>query len=860
MARIETSAGQQPAGTHDGLAAALSEIRTGPVTSACVSRWVTLPARPAEWADFPAWLDSRLVAALAARGITRLYRHQAEALEAIHAGRSVVVVTPTASGKTLCYNLPVLNEIAARPGTRALYLFPTKALAQDQLSEVHDLITRLGLDIKTFTYDGDTPPAARRAVRAAGHIVVTNPDMLHTGILPHHTGWVKLFENLAYVVVDELHNYRGVFGSHVANVLRRLDRVCRFYGSSPIYVCCSATIANPRELAARVTGRDVELVDRNGAPSGPKHFVFYNPPVVNRELGIRRSAVLEAKRLAETFLRHGVPTIVFARSRVTAEVLLSYLKEVLGEPAGREAAGRPSRVRGYRGGYLPGERREVERGLREGRVLGVVATNALELGVDIGSLDAAVLTGYPGTIASTWQQAGRAGRRAGESVACLVATSTPLDQFMVNNPDYFLGRSPEQGLVDPDNPLIRGVHIKCAAFELPFEDGETFGSEGGPPASGEAEPALPGEAAAAVGFRRPAVPTARVLGELEGAGILRHVSGRWHWSADAFPAESVSLRSADADNFVVIDTTQPKPRVIAQVDRFSAPMLIHEGAIYLHEGRQYHVERLDWEDQKAYVHEVDVDYYTDANLAVQVKVLEVFRREEPGPTDAARRHEPGPRAAGEEPGPAPRRDQPAPGPTLALPRYHGEVSVSAVATVYKKIKLYTHENVGWGRISLPEQSMHTEAVWFTLPPTVTSGLGNEQLQAGLVGLGTALANVAPLHLMCDPRDIRAFTEVRSPFTGLPTVYLYDRYPGGTGLAAGLYDLARDVFAAAQRLLSGCPCQDGCPSCVGPAAEVGPAKALTARFLSVALSPGGSPPGGPPGGTGAGPASEGVGRA
>lgn len=794
-----SSAGRTPAapGTPGGLTAALEEIRHGEVTSGCIAKWVTIPEREPVYADFPAWLDRRLVAALADRGISRLFSHQVDALEAVHAGRSTVIVTPTASGKTLCYNLPVLNEIAARPEARALYLFPTKALAQDQMTEVHDLITRLGLDIKTFTYDGDTPPTARRAVRSAGHIVVTNPDMLHTGILPHHTGWVKLFENLAYVVVDEIHNYRGVFGGHVANVLRRLDRICRFYGSDPIFVCCSATIANPRELASWVTGREMTLVDRNGAPSGPKHFIFYNPPVVNRELGIRRSSLLEARRLAETFLRHGVATIVFARSRVTTEVLLSYIKEALGEPAGREAPGRPSRVRGYRGGYLPGERREIERGLRSGEILGVVATNALELGIDIGSLEAAVLTGYPGTIASTWQQAGRAGRRQGSSAACLVASSAPLDQFMVANPDYFLGRSPENGLVDPDNPLIKGAHVKCAAFELPFSDGETLGREA---AAAPAPGAAAGQASADDSARPSS--TAYLLGRLEGAGVLRHVGGRWHWSADAFPAEAVSLRSADVDNFVVIDTSAPQPRVIAEMDRFSAPMLIHEGAIYLHEGRQYHVERLEWDDQKAYVHEVDVDYYTDANLAVQVKVLDVFRKDE--------------------------------GPELGVPRYHGEVSVSAVATIYKKIKLYTHENVGWGRISLPEQQMHTEAAWLTLPPPVTAGLTNDQVQAGLVGLGTVLANVAPLYLMCDARDIRAFTEVRSPFTGLPTIYLYDRYPGGSGLSRRLYDLAADALEAARKLLRACPCPDGCPSCVGPAAEVGPAKPITGRFLAAAL--------------------------
>jgi DEAD/DEAH box helicase domain-containing protein len=806
------------------LAAALREIGDGEVTAGAIANWITLPARPAVFADYPPWLDRRLVEVLAGRGIHRLYTHQVEALESLHAGRGAVIVTPTASGKTLSYNLPVLHEIASRPETRALYIFPTKALAQDQMNEVHDFIERLGLDIKTFTYDGDTPPAARRAVRSAGHIVVTNPDMLHTGILPHHTKWVKLFENLAFVIIDEIHTYRGVFGSHVANIIRRLRRICRFYGSDPLFVACSATIANPLELASKITGVDLTLIDTNGAPSGPKHFIFYNPPVVNRELGIRRSSLLEARRLAETFLRHEVPTIVFARSRVTAEVLLSYIKEALEESASRPPPGRPARIRGYRGGYLPGERREIERGLRSGQILGVVATNALELGVNIGSLDAAVLTGYPGTIASTWQQAGRAGRRKDESVACLVASSTPLDQFIVANPGYFLERSPENGLVNADNPLIKGAHVKCAAFELPFVDGETLGEES------IVEKPLPtkdrndGDRLAS---------TAYFLGRMESAGLLRHVGGRWHWSAESFPAETVSLRSADTDNFVVIDTSSPQPRVIAEMDRFSAPMLIHEGAIYLHDGRQYHVERLDWDDRKAYVHEVDVDYYTDASLAVTVKVLDVFRHDEAA-TGSSGPISPQPRPTETATASAPRVLR------ALLPRYHGDVSVTALPTIYKKIKLYTQDNVGWGRISLPEQEMHTEAVWLVLPASLTSGISNDHIQVGLVGLGLLMANVAPLYLMCDPRDIRAYTEVRSPFTGLPTIFLYDRYPGGAGLSSRLYDVLGEVLVAAAKLLAGCPCPEGCPSCVGPPGEVGPARPITSGWLA-ALTPPFPPP-------------------
>ncbi|MGE5560327.1 MAG: DEAD/DEAH box helicase, partial [Chloroflexota bacterium] len=463
-----------------------------------VAAWRVLPARPAKYAEFPE-LAPGLADALRAKGVRQLYSHQRLAWDAVAAGRNAVIVTPTASGKTLCYNLPVLDAILRDQSARALYLFPTKALAQDQMAEVHELITILGADIKTFTYDGDTPGAARRAIRTAGHIVVTNPDMLHTGILPHHTKWVKLFESLRYVVIDEMHQYRGVFGSHMANLIRRLKRICEFYGSRPQFILSSATIANPRELAGRLIAAEVDLIDDNGAPAGEKHVILYNPPVVNRELGIRKSSVIEARNLAANFLRNGIQTIVFARSRTTTEVLVTYLKEAMaGRPGGSES------VRGYRGGYLPLQRREIERGLREGRILGVVSTNALELGIDIGRLDATVICGYPGSVSSTWQQFGRAGRRAGTSVAVLVADSSPLDQFMMANPDYFFGSAPEHGLINPDNLHILLSHLKCAAFELPFQDGEEFGVE----------------------------TTQQALAFLEEERILRHVGGKWHWAAD----------------------------------------------------------------------------------------------------------------------------------------------------------------------------------------------------------------------------------------------------------------------------------------------------------------------------------------
>src|SRR5208337_567924 len=490
------------------------------------------PAREPHVTPFPASLPARLLEALKARVIASLYTHQARACELAHEGRNVVVVTPTASGKTLCYNLPILGELVENPEARALYLFPTKALSQDQLVELNRWTEKLGEEIRTFTYDGDTPQDARKAIRARGNLVITNPDMLHAGILPHHTKWQRLFENLRYVVIDELHYYRGVLGSHLANVLRRLKRVARFYGSTPQFICTSATIANPQDLAARILEEDVTLIDDNGAPAAEKYFVCYNPPVVNPQLGIRRSYLNETRRLAKLFLSRGLQTIIFANSRLATEILVTYLQEDFTPgPAG------PQAVRGYRGGYLPLERREIERDLRHGRLRGVVATNALELGIDVGSLDVALLAAYPGTIASTWQRAGRAGRRQGTSAAVLVASSAPLDQFMVQNPEYFFGRSPEHGYVNPDNLLILLNHLKCAAFELPLREDEKFG----------------------------ALDLRRLCQHLEETGFLHHTQDGWHWLSESYPADALSLRSVSSDNFVIVDNTH-EPRVIGETD------------------------------------------------------------------------------------------------------------------------------------------------------------------------------------------------------------------------------------------------------------------------------------------------------
>lgn len=733
------------------------KLRQDPMFMENVVRWEVMPARSAQYAPYPQGLDARLLPVLQKRGVHQLYSHQASAIEAVLRGEDVVVVTPTASGKTMCYNLPVLSSILQNEDARALYLFPTKALSADQVSELYELIEEMGVDIKTYTYDGDTPGAARRAVRQAGHIVVTNPDMLHSGILPHHTKWVKLFENLKYIVIDEIHTYRGVFGSNLANVLRRLMRLCEFYGSHPQFILCSATIANPQELAQTLTGRDITLIDNNGASMGQRHFVFYNPPVVNRQLGIRKGVIPEARNIAGMLLKNGIQTITFARSRLTVEVLTKYLKDLVRDPLGNAG-----RVRGYRGGYLPTQRREIERGLRAGQIDAVISTNALELGIDIGALDACVLCGYPGTIASAWQQAGRAGRRKGTSIVFFVASSAAIDQYIVSHPDYFLKKSPENALLNPDNLYILLSHFKCAAFELPFEDGDSFGNAPAPDA---------------------------LMDYLEDEHILRHVDGRYHWSAEDFPASEISLRSASADeNFIIIDITNPAAhRVIGEMDRYTVPMLLHENAIYMHEARQYQVEKLDFDACKAFIRQVDVGYYTDANLNVNLSLLDV-EEEQQRPC----------------------------GGTLAL----GEVKVTTLVTMFKKIRFDTHETLGFGHVRLPETDMHTTAVWWTLPDALAAQFENDTLKNGMMAVANLLRIVAPLYLMCAPQDVAVVYQVKSPMTDKPTVILYDNCPGGVGLSHKAYSMQDMLLEKCLQIVQDCPCEYGCPSCAGPVGEIG----------------------------------------
>jgi DEAD/DEAH box helicase domain-containing protein len=785
----------------------------GPDADAIVTATRRLPAVAATFAPFPEQADERLKTALAARGIEQLYTHQAEAFEYALAGRNVVTVTPTASGKTLCYNAPVLDAILKDPSSRALYLFPTKALAQDQLAELHALVELISQqsacgpgelngacgpgelknaapEIGVFTYDGDTPSDARRAIRGKAHVVLSNPDMLHSGILPHHPRWAKLFENLKFVVIDELHAYRGVFGSHVSNIMRRLQRVCRHYGSDPIFICSSATIANPRELAEGLTGRPFELIDQSGAPRGEKFFLFVNPPVVNAQLGIRRSYLTESRRVSLEFLKHNLQLILFAQSRLATEILTTYLKDAYQGPPGASDV-----IRGYRGGYLPNRRREIERGLREGTVRAVVSTSALELGIDIGALDVSVMAGYPGTIAATWQRAGRAGRRSTRSAAVLVASSAPIDQFIIRNPSYFFDASPEHALINPDNLHILLDHVKCAAFELPFGADEPFGHEG----------------------RKDAVNVQEILSVLAEEGFVHAADGQWNWTHESYPADAVSLRSVSSDNFVIIDTTRGE-RVIGETDFTSGPATLHEKAIYIVEGQLFEVERLDFDNRKAFVRSVDCDYYTDAITYTKVTILDTFASEAPIPMKS-----------------------------------HGEVHVVSRVVGFKKIKFYTNENVGSGELDLPEQQMHTTAYWLTIPSAVMGALpyGSDDRRDGVIGLAFAMRHVAQLLLMCDRHDVGVSIDGgsldRKTRTGgmggvpealalEPNIFIYDNYPGGIGFSRPLFDMHAPLLERTRELIHGCPCDSGCPSCVGPEGNTGPhAKLVALEILDRLLS-------------------------
>ncbi|WDL98673.1 DEAD/DEAH box helicase [Alicyclobacillus sp. ALC3] len=750
------------------LSALLDEWQSTPEFASQVTAWRVQPARLPRLRSVPEWIHKDLLSGLKGRGINQLYSHQAEAAEVARAGRHLMVVTPTASGKTLCYNLPVLDAICKNSSARALYLFPTKALSQDQVAELHELIGHLETGVQSFTYDGDTPMHARQKVREAGHIVVTNPDMLHAAILPHHTKWLRLFENLRYIVVDEAHIYRGVFGSHVANVLRRLQRVAAFYGSHPQFILSSATVANPADLGRELTGHPVHVITESGAPTGERHTLLYNPPIITPQLGLRRSSLQEARRIGARLLKEDISTIAFVKARTQVEVLASYWK--------RDVSARMQhKVFGYRGGYLPSERRGIERGLRSGDIRGVVSTNALELGVDIGSLEVAISVGYPGTIASVRQQSGRAGRRNGLSAGIYIANASALDQYVVNHPDALLEASPEAARLYPENLLILMDHLKCAAYELPFAKTESFGVE----------------------------TTEELLDYLAEQRVLHQgADGRYFWMSDSLPSHAISLRSAAQDNVVIVDISGPKPLVIGETDRFSALTTLHEEAIYLHQSRSFQVERLDLENGKAFVRPVEADYYTDAELSVRLQVLDVLDERQLSPSPALHQT--------------------------------GEVMVNATPTLFKKLKFDTHENLGWGKIHLPEAELHTTGYWCSFGEADLP-FDRAAWETALSGFAHVLRHAASLHCMCSTTDLHVAVHVRDELTGRPTVYLYDAYPGGIGLSERVYKDAQCVAGTALEMVQDCPCTAGCPSCVGPQAGTDDPKQLTRQLLVAVVS-------------------------
>ncbi len=839
-----------------------------------VVAWERLPARRAQFAPVNAPLAEKLQAALRERGLAQFFTHQAAVIDAALRGENVVIATATASGKSLCYTVPVLQRLLERPKARALYLFPTKALAHDQLAETAVLINAAHLPIEVHSYDGDTPQSQRRKVRVADGILITNPDMLHAGILPYHTTWRNLLRGLEFVVLDEIHAYTGVFGSHVANVLRRLQRLCAFYGSQPQFICCSATIANPQEHAQRLVGAPFTLVDesQNGAPMGEKQFILYNPPIIDEELGLRGSVVLAARDTAVTFLAENVQTIVFARARQTVELLLAYIRDELAYLGKGETA-----VAGYRGGYLPLERRDIELGLRTGDLRGVVATNALELGIDIGQLDAAVITGYPGSIASVWQQAGRAGRRAAQSAAVLIASNSALDQYICHHPRYLFGRSPEHALTNPDNLRILLRHLGCAAYELPFQPGESFG-----------------------GY----APVDPLLEALQEAGDLHQTRNQYHWLGEGVPSHAVSLRTSGDDTVLIHDVAADN-EIIGEVDLESVPMLLYEGAIYMHQARTYLVERLDWNGRIAYVRPVDVDYYTRASIGSTIRALRAEEEEQVVIRE--------PSSVSSEP------DSEIRNPKSEIPtllRAWGDVTVVTQAGGYRKIKRYTHETLGYGVIDLPAMTLETNGYWLIFGEALTERLYNlgillrpndygpnwqqqrklalardghrcrtcgasegmlhvhhirpfrefaylpgqndhylvaneldnlitlcpachrqaeagQQARSALGGLGYALRNLAPLFLMCDPGDILVSVESLSPLTKAPTLVIYERVAAGVGFSQRLYELHDELLRSALELVSACRCRDGCPACVGPPGEIGPdTKDVTRQLLQM----------------------------
>lgn len=806
-----------------------------------INAWKSIEPVAAEYSPFPQMLNAAIVKGLQSSGIHQLYSHQLQTFEVVDCGENAIISTGTASGKTICYNLPVFNSLVSLPAATALYLFPTKALTADQLKKIHELNSAISLSgskaismqITPAIYDGDTPAHERNQIRNKANILLTNPDMLHIGILPHHTIWERIFRNLRFVVIDEIHIYRGVFGSHLANVIRRLKRICSFYGSKPQFIMTSATIANANEFAQKLIEEPVTLIDHDGSEYGKRNLVLYNPPIVNQELGLRNGIISESVRIAEVLFKNRVQTIFFARSRKTVEITLRNLQTAYEKNM--------AQMHGYRSGYLARERRLIENGLKDGSICAVVSTNALELGIDMGGVDAIIMMGYPGSIAAFRQQSGRAGRLKADSLAMLVASSSPLDQFVVNHPEYLFGKSPENALIDPDNPLILLDHIRCALFELPFLENDEFGS----------------------------LQWSEIKQYLEFLLLSSEAysrSGRFVWMKDAYPANNISLRSASANRFLLICDQGGMQKTIGEVDQESANWMVHPGAIYLHEGVSYLVENLDYEKNLAKLSISDVDYYTEPKKNVEIQKIKEIKS-----------------SSGEK-----------------YQKHQGEIIVTSQVTGYQKIKWFTYEVLAQETLDMPKSELSTVAYWLTLPKEIIEKLRqnnlwrndaneygakwpeirkkvrerdgfacqlcgmmenerehhvhhkipfrtfmdsqeanrmenlitlcadchqrveqNVRIRSGLAGLGYVISHLAPVFLMCDEKDLGTVTDPQAKWADQqPSIIIYDQFPGGIGLSASLFDHDQDCIQNAVELIKYCPCKDGCPSCVGPAGENG----------------------------------------
>ena len=727
----------------------LSHIKRHPEYKGQIVHTEILPERQAEYGTLDAPLPTQLADALAKQGITGLFRHQAEAIDLARSGFHWIITTPTASGKSLCYNAPVLETLLSEPNARALYLFPTKALAQDQRGKLEAL--QLGSEVPVATYDGDTPKEERTWVKRHARLVITNPDMLHMGILPYHTGWGTFFRNLRYVIVDEAHIYRGVFGAHVANILRRLRRVAEHYDVAPQFLACSATIANPAELFAKLTGLRAETIGGTGAPTGKKQFIFWNPPIMDALTGTRRSTNAEATTLFTTLIQDNVRTIAFTRARKTAELLLSYSRASLERTSKPELA---TRILSYRAGYTPQQRRDIERRLFNGELLGVTATNALELGVDIGGVDACVMTGYPGTVASTWQQAGRAGRRQGEALAVLVAADNPLDQFLMKQPEYFFGKAHEHAALDPTNRHILGGHLLCAAYERPLID-EDFALFGG-------------EKARHITHR---------LCEEE---ALSSRGDRFVYAGSAYPASLVNIRSASSNQYVIVDDSKGGS-VLGTVEDSKAYETLHPGAVYLHLGETYLVEELDVQNFRAHVRPATAGYYTEPRTESFTEIKQTVTSKEWGETVA----------------------------------YFGEVKVTTQVVGFRQKQLYSDEVLGNFDLDLPEQTFETEAVWYPIPLELVSQLEREglDLAGGVHAVEHASISLLPLFALCDRNDIGGVSTPYQVQVGAPAIFVHDAHPGGVGIAETGYRTIHEWLSATLTLLNECPCESGCPSCI-----------------------------------------------